>query len=64
MTLVSGAAWRKSRRCESAACVEVASTPAAVGVRNSTRPQTSVVVSAEAFRAFIAGVKQGEFDLR
>ena len=65
MTSVLGAAWRKSRRCESAHCVEIADLgTTGVGLRDSVSPAQHLVVSTEAFRAFVAGVKTGEFDLR
>ena len=44
-------------------CVEVALTAGAVGVRDSKNPSGAVLsfTSAE-WHAFVAGVKQGEFD--
>ncbi len=65
MTSVLDAVWRRSGRCESAHCVEVADLGAAgFGLRDSVSPAQHMVVSAEAFRAFVSGVKSGEFDLR
>jgi hypothetical protein len=54
--------WRKSSRCEAGHCVEIASLGDQVGLRNSTRPQQTLTVSAAAFRALLAGVKAGDFD--
>jgi hypothetical protein len=36
--------WRKSGRCDSNACVEVAMTAAGVAMRNSTNPDGPVLV--------------------
>ncbi|MEJ3744610.1 DUF397 domain-containing protein [Actinomycetes bacterium KLBMP 9797] len=54
--------WQKSTRCESHACVEVARMPESVAVRNSTRPQQHLSFAGPAWRAFLAGVRDGEFD--
>jgi Domain of unknown function (DUF397). len=55
--------WIKSRRCESNACVEVAFTGDAVLVRNSTEKASPVLrfTTAE-WVAFVAGVRDGDFD--
>ncbi|GLI00088.1 DUF397 domain-containing protein [Phytohabitans aurantiacus] len=58
------ATWRKSTRCESHACVEVARAPEAVAIRNSTLPQEHLSFAVPVWRAFVAGVRAGEFDLR
>lgn len=63
MTERSIGEWRKSVRCEAAsACAEVARFTEGVGLRNSTRPDLSLMFSMRAFEDFIAGVKAGEFD--
>lgn len=54
--------WRKSTRCETSACVEVATEGPLVGLRNSTRPEVHLAIDASAWRQFIAGVRTGEFD--
>jgi Domain of unknown function (DUF397) len=56
--------WRKSARCESSSCVEVASLDGLAGIRNSTDPQVHLVFGAADWSAFLAGVRAGEFDLR
>lgn len=56
-------AWRKSARCETAACVEVATDGPVVGLRNSTKPEVHLAVDPMAWRQFIDGVRGGEFDL-
>jgi hypothetical protein len=55
--------WRKSTRCESGACVEVALTvDQLVAVRNSTEPSGPVLTfSRDAWRAFIEDIQIGEF---
>lgn len=56
------AAWRRSTKCESAACVEIADLGDDVALRNSTDPGRNVVFSREDWRSFVAGVRAGEFD--
>ncbi|MGB6577510.1 MAG: DUF397 domain-containing protein [Streptosporangiaceae bacterium] len=60
-----GLVWRRSSACESGACVEVATTDDAVMVRNSANPGGMVVtLRHEEWQEFLAGVKEGSFDLR
>jgi len=54
--------WTKSTYCDTAACVEVAEIGDAVGVRQTEDGERVLLVSREAWRAFVAGVKDGEFD--
>jgi len=56
--------WVKSARCESSHCVEVASLDNAMALRNSTDPAKHLTFSAEDWTAFVAGVRNGEFDYR
>jgi hypothetical protein len=56
------AAWKKSRRCESGHCVEIADLAGAVGIRDSVTPQQHLIFSTASFQAFLGGVKSGEFD--
>jgi hypothetical protein len=61
------AAWRKSSYSGgSNDCVEIADNlPGAVGVRDSKNPhRPALVLTPRAWRAFVAGVKKGEFDQR
>jgi hypothetical protein len=64
---LSQAQWRKAARSNGAntGCVEVAANlPGVTAVRDSTRPDIGAhVVSRAAFRAFLAGVKAGSYDL-
>jgi len=57
--------WRKaSASGQGANCVEAASLPGGAAVRDSKDPSGPVLrFSADAWRAFIAGVRDGEFDL-
>jgi uncharacterized protein DUF397 len=55
--------WTRSPRCDSNACVEVADVDGAVVVRNSKKPAgPTLAFSREAWKAFLAGVKHGDFD--
>jgi hypothetical protein len=59
------AAWRKSTRSGGQGnCVEVATTPAAVGMRDSKdRSGPVLVFTGSQWQAFVDGVKTGDFDL-
>lgn len=54
--------WRRSKFCTDSTCVEVAQISGEIHVRNSIYPTLAVRCTADEFRAFIAGVKSGEFD--
>jgi len=54
-------AFRKSTRCEGGACVEVAVSDQVL-IRNSTAPDKVIAFSKEEWRAFVAGVRIGEFE--
>lgn len=57
--------WRQSRRCDNSSpnCVQVARHGATIAVRNSTDPAGPAVLFTSAeMSAFMAGVKDGEFD--
>lgn len=63
--MIEGAAWCKSRHSGgNGNCVEVASLPGkGVAVRNSRFPDgPALVYTREEIAAFLAGVKDGEFD--
>jgi Domain of unknown function (DUF397) len=58
--------YRISSYCSGGGCVEVGRTPGGpVVVRDSKDPErrASLVFTAEEWAAFVAGVKDGEFDL-
>jgi len=56
--------WRRASRCGGSGCVEVAISGAEIAVRDAKRSDSPVLTySAEEWRVFIAGVKDGEFDL-
>jgi Domain of unknown function (DUF397) len=54
--------WHRSTRCNSGTCAEVAADGADVWVRNSQRPETVATFDAGEWAAFVAGIKDGEFD--
>jgi hypothetical protein len=56
--------WRRSRRCDTAHCVEVAFDPDRdrVYLRNSDDPEIHLALSAESWRAFCAALAAGELD--
>jgi hypothetical protein len=57
--------WRKaSLSVHNGGCLEVASLPAGVGVRDSKTPQAGAhVVGREYFGAFLADVRAGRYDI-
>ena len=57
------AMWRKSSRSGANGCVEVALDPAEVAVRDSKRRDGPVLrFNAHEWEAFLAGVRNGEFE--
>lgn len=64
---LAGAAWRKSTRSQTSNCVEVAplrTGPAAVALRDSKDAGGPVLLFNRAgWLGFIAGAKNGQFDL-
>jgi len=55
--------FRRSSRCESVNCAEVATLGDGATLRNSTAPDARLTFGAASWRSFIAGVAAGEFDL-
>jgi len=51
-------AWRRSTKCASGSCVEVAKTDGRVLVRNSDEPDTVVSFSLDEWSAFIDGAEE------
>lgn len=63
---LADASWRKSSYSANGAnCVEIASNlPGVVAVRDSkNRDDATLITSAHAWSAFVAGIKRGELDL-
>ena len=64
MSDFSNAVWYKSARSGDVGCVEVATLERVVGVRDSKDRQGPVLVFRfDEWNAFLAGVRDGEFDL-
>lgn len=59
----AGGSWRKSTRCESQACVEVAPVAGGMAIRNSTAPDRQLAFPAATWRNFISAIREGEFDI-
>jgi Domain of unknown function (DUF397) len=60
----SRAEWRKSRASSPGECAEVAFVAGSVLMRHSQRPSGPVLTFSPAeWTAFLAGVRNGEFDL-
>ncbi len=58
------APWRKSSLSGSGGCVEVASAPGIIAVRDTKDRQGPVLrFTPDEWVAFVAGVRNGEFDL-
>jgi hypothetical protein len=58
----AGHEWRRSRRCSSNACVEVARVDESYMIRDSKDPDGAVLVFTSAeWEAFAAGVTAGDF---
>jgi len=56
-------AWRKSSRCETGACLEVASAGDQVAVRDSKTPDSPFLwFSLPEWRAFVVAVRAGDFE--
>lgn len=61
---LSGAPWRKSRRSGLNGCVEVAVVDRVIAVRDSKDRSGPVLrFRPDEWEAFVAGVRDGEFDL-
>jgi hypothetical protein len=60
----SNAIWHKSARSGTSGCVEVATLERVVGVRDSKDRQGPVLTFRfDEWEAFLAGVREGEFDV-
>lgn len=54
--------WRRSTRCESVACVEVARQDHDVAMRDSNDPGAHLRFSSDAWNGFLTDVREGRFD--
>jgi hypothetical protein len=62
---LSRAQWRKSTKSQgNGQCVEVAELPGGIAVRDSKNPSgPALILTPDEWMAFLAGAKDGEFDL-
>ena len=59
-----GGTWQRSSRCVSAGCLEARRVGDLVHLRNSRHPDHArVLCDLDEWRAFVAAVKAGEFDV-
>lgn len=59
-----GLRWRRSQRCGSATCVEVAADSQAIHVRDSKNPHGGRLTFSHAeWRHFVAAIRSGELDV-
>ncbi|GIF15154.1 DUF397 domain-containing protein [Actinoplanes teichomyceticus] len=57
-----GMCWRRSKRCATGACVEVARVGELFLIRDSKNPDSPpLTFTREVWEAFLAGIKAGEF---
>jgi hypothetical protein len=55
--------WRITKRCDTAACVEIGTLGDSVLIRNSAdRDGERLALSHDEWQEFVAGVKDGDFD--
>jgi hypothetical protein len=52
--------WRKSSRCDSGACVEVARQDSGVAVRNNTLPELHLTFDAASWRGLLQDLRDGQ----
>ncbi len=58
-------AWRKSSRCGTSTCIEVANVDGQYLIRDSKNPeQPALAFSSEEWDAFHDGIAEGEFDFQ
>ncbi len=55
-------AWRKASFCQGGECVEVARRNGMIVLRDSGEPRGHVRYTADEWRTFVRGIKDGEFD--
>jgi hypothetical protein len=59
-------AWRRSNRCDSGACVEVAFAGGGVAMRDSKVAGGGAVLrfTRDEWSSFVAGVREGDYDVK
>jgi hypothetical protein len=62
MEEVGAEGWRRSRRCDSGACVEVAPINGGIALRDSKDPDGPILMfTREEWNAFLDGARAGDF---
>jgi hypothetical protein len=54
--------WRRAKRCGNYACVEVARVESGYLVRGTSDPEKTLLFTDAEWAAFVAGVRDGDFD--
>jgi Domain of unknown function (DUF397) len=57
-----GHPWLRSTYCAAGECVEVAEAESMIQLRTSTAPDTVIQITAAEWRAFLLGMRYGDFD--
>ena len=54
--------WRRGRSCATGACLEVARNDGSYLLRDSKKPDIAIMLTGVEWAAFVAGVRDGDFD--
>lgn len=54
--------WHRARMCANGACMEVAHQDDSYLLRDSKQPDIAITLTGAEWRAFVAGIRDGDFD--